>query len=76
LHVLKSHGNPVTYIAEALGIGYLSPIDLSSTTRVANVAGDHRPHQVEPTSSGCRCDSIDARAAFDRRPGGAAIPEG
>jgi hypothetical protein len=37
LHVLQWHGNPVTYIAEALGIGYLSAIDLSTTTRVASV---------------------------------------
>jgi hypothetical protein len=37
LHVLQCHGNPVTYIAEALGIGYLSPIILSPITRVANV---------------------------------------
>jgi transcription antitermination factor NusA-like protein len=37
LHVLQWHGNPGTYIAEALGISYLSPIDLSLTRRVASV---------------------------------------
>ncbi len=37
LHVLQWQGDPPRYIAEALGLGYLPPIDLSPSTRLANV---------------------------------------
>ncbi len=37
LHVLQWQGDPSRYIAEALGLGYLPPIELSSATRLANV---------------------------------------
>ena len=37
LHVLQWQGDPARYIAEALGLGYRPPIQLSSTTRLANV---------------------------------------
>lgn len=37
LHVLQWQGDSARYIAEALGIGYLPPIELSASTRLANV---------------------------------------
>ncbi len=37
LHVLQWQGDPSRYIAEALGLGYLPPIELSPSTRLANV---------------------------------------
>src|SRR5437763_1174755 len=37
LHMLQWQGDPVRYVAEALGLGYMPPITLSPTTRLANV---------------------------------------
>jgi transcription antitermination factor NusA-like protein len=37
LHVLQWQGDPPRNIAEALGLGYLPPIELSWLTRLANV---------------------------------------
>jgi transcription antitermination factor NusA-like protein len=37
LHVLQWQGDPARYIAEALGLGYLPPIEISPSTRLANV---------------------------------------
>jgi transcription antitermination factor NusA-like protein len=37
IHVLQWQGDPARYIAEALGLGYLPPVELSPTTRLANV---------------------------------------
>jgi transcription antitermination factor NusA-like protein len=37
LHVLQWQGNPAGYIAEALGLGYVPPIQLSASSRLANV---------------------------------------
>ena len=37
LHVLQWQGDPARYVAEALGLGYLPPIELSPSTRLANV---------------------------------------
>lgn len=37
LHVLQWQGEPARYVAEALGLGYLPPIELSPSTRLANV---------------------------------------
>jgi transcription antitermination factor NusA-like protein len=37
IHVLQWQGDPARYIAEALGLGYLPPIELSPSTRLANV---------------------------------------
>ena len=37
LHVLQWQGDPVRYIAEALGLGSVPPITVSPTTRLANV---------------------------------------
>jgi hypothetical protein len=37
LHVLQWQGDPARNIAEALGLGYLPPSELSSSTRLANV---------------------------------------
>jgi transcription antitermination factor NusA-like protein len=37
LHVLQWQGEPARYIAEALGLGYLPPIQLSPSSRLANV---------------------------------------
>jgi transcription antitermination factor NusA-like protein len=37
LHVMQWLGDPARYIAEALGLGYVPPIELSPTTRLANV---------------------------------------
>jgi transcription antitermination factor NusA-like protein len=37
LHVLQWQGDPARYVAEALGLGYLPPIEISSSTRLANV---------------------------------------
>jgi transcription antitermination factor NusA-like protein len=37
LHVLQWHGDPARYIASALGLGYLPPIEVSASNRLANV---------------------------------------
>jgi hypothetical protein len=37
LHVLQWQGNPAGYITEALGLGYVPPIQLSTSARLANV---------------------------------------
>jgi transcription antitermination factor NusA-like protein len=37
LHVLQWQGEPVRYIAEALGLGYVPPIELLPSSRMANV---------------------------------------
>jgi N utilization substance protein A len=37
LHILQWQGDPTRYIAEALGIGYVPPMQLSPSTRLANV---------------------------------------
>jgi hypothetical protein len=37
LHVLQWQGNPAGYIAEALGVGYLPPVELHPSSRLANV---------------------------------------
>ena len=37
LHVLQWQGDPARYVADALGLGYLPPIELSPSTRLANV---------------------------------------
>jgi hypothetical protein len=37
LHVLQWQGNPAGYIAEAMGLGYLPPVQLSPSSRLANV---------------------------------------
>jgi len=37
LHVLQWQGNPAGYIAEALGLGYVPPVELSPSTRLASV---------------------------------------
>jgi N utilization substance protein A len=37
IHVLQWQGDSARYIADALGLGYLPPIELSPTTRLANV---------------------------------------
>jgi transcription antitermination factor NusA-like protein len=37
LHVLQWQGDPARYIAEALGLGYLPPMEISPSTRLANV---------------------------------------
>jgi N utilization substance protein A len=37
LHVLQWQGDPARYVAEALGLGYLPPIELAPSTRLANV---------------------------------------
>jgi transcription termination/antitermination protein NusA len=37
LHMLQWQGDPVRYVAEALGLGYMPPITLSPTTRLAKV---------------------------------------
>jgi N utilization substance protein A len=37
IHVLQWQGDPARYIADALGLGYQPPIEISSSTRLANV---------------------------------------
>jgi len=37
LHVLQWQGNPIGYIAEALGLSYLPSVELSPSTRLASV---------------------------------------
>jgi transcription antitermination factor NusA-like protein len=37
LHVLQWQGDPARYVASAIGLGYLPPIELIGTTRLANV---------------------------------------
>jgi transcription antitermination factor NusA-like protein len=37
LHVLQWQGDPARYIAESLGLGYLPPMQLSPSSRLANV---------------------------------------
>ncbi len=37
LHVLQWQGDPARYIASALGLGYLPPIELQRSSRLANV---------------------------------------
>ena len=39
LHVLQWQGDPARYVGEALGLGDLPPIELSPSTRLANVVG-------------------------------------
>jgi transcription antitermination factor NusA-like protein len=47
LHVLQWQGDPARYVAEALGLGYLPPIELSPSVRLANVLlGDIDVHGV------------------------------
>jgi hypothetical protein len=37
LHILQWQGDPARYIASALGLGYLPPIELIGSNRLANV---------------------------------------
>src|SRR5689334_17112420 len=37
LHILQWQGDPVRYIADALGLGYVPPIELLPSSRMANV---------------------------------------
>jgi transcription antitermination factor NusA-like protein len=37
IHVLQWQGDPARYVAEALGLGYLPPMEVSTSRRLANV---------------------------------------
>jgi N utilization substance protein A len=37
IHVVQWQGDPARYVAEALGLGYLPPIEVSAARRLANV---------------------------------------